>query len=441
MKVSSLGHTGLKVEAQNCRILVNPWLSPEGAFLASWFQYPDNQHLVVPSLFEPDAIIISHEYLDHLDPWFLAQIPSHIPVIIPKYPSPVLYQKIAAAGGRIIQEKASWEVFQIAETRIFFVAAASPMHHAAAIVMISDGQSLLNLNNVQLTPCQLYCIQSQVQAIDLLMLRGQTAPWFPLCYGYPPDRQQHYCQQGQIAQFHQMAQAIRRVQPKMAIPLVSSPCFLDRHLRHWNQEADGLFPEPQQIGDWLHSQGIDNTVLLLPGDSWDLTTCTKATCPIWNNLRSGDRQCYLESYAQRRAIHIERVMSRYPEPDRDLWQPFQEYFTYLLSLSPYFNQKINLRIGFDILGAGGGQWTVDFRSNSQGVCDRLEDCSYLYRFASRWLTALLNGTLLWEDFFFSLRFQIWRELEAENDYLFGLLKLAHPTALKAVEDYEQLNLP
>ncbi|MCU0526347.1 MAG: MBL fold metallo-hydrolase [Elainella sp. Prado103] len=440
MRVSSLGHTGLKVESQNCTILVNPWLSPEGAFLASWFQYPDNQHLVVPDLFEPDVIIISQGQLDHLDPWFLAQIPSHVPAIIPKYPSPMLYQKVATAGERMILEKAPWEIFQIKEIQIFFVAAASPMHHDAAIVIISEGQVLVDLDEVQLTPCQLHHIQNQLhRSIDLLMLQSPKTPWFPLCYDCSPDRHHYYTQQVRMAQFQHIARVIKLVQPKITIPFASSPCFLDPRLTKFNLEMiDGIFPEPQQIVDWLKTQEIHNITVLLPGESWDLETQMQTTCSIWDEFSCCDRLHYLESYAKQRAIHIERVMLRYPEPDRSLWQPFQEYFYYLLSLSTYFNQNINMKVGFEITGAGGGQWAVDFRSASQRVLSDMEEADYVYRFSSRWLTALLNGTLLWEDFFPSLRFQVWHRLEADNAYLLGLLRFAHPEALQAVETHERV---
>jgi UDP-MurNAc hydroxylase len=64
------------------------------------------------------------------------------------------------------------------------------------------------------------------------------------------------------------------------------------------------------------------------------------------------------------------------------------------------------------------------------------DCAYRYRFASRWLPPLLAGTVPWEDFFLSLRFQASRDPDLYNDHLLGLLKFAHPEALEAVERFE-----
>ena len=93
MRVTFLGHAGLKIETDGATLLCDPWLSPEGAFQASWFQFPENSHLVTPALSDPTALVISHEHLDHVDPWFLSRVPAHVPVVIFQFPSPVLRRK------------------------------------------------------------------------------------------------------------------------------------------------------------------------------------------------------------------------------------------------------------------------------------------------------------------------------------------------------------
>lgn len=439
MKVTCLGHAGLKVETTRATVLIDPWLSPEGAFLASWFQYPDNQHLMTASLLEPTAIILSHEHLDHIDPWFLAQVPTHIPVIIPRYPSPVLRRKILAIGSREIVEAAPWELIELAEgTRVFFVPEESPMNHDSAVVIVGNGHTLLDLNDARLSLSQLRSIRAEVGgAIELLALQGAGASWYPICYEYAQDRRKELSHRKRTAKFNYVARAIKVVEPVTAIPFAGPPCFLDPELAQFNAEMeDGIFPDQQQVADWLAEQGFKNTCILLPGDIWDVTARTKDANPIWNDFSFADRRSYLESYAERRSSQIATLKARYPEPTDSLWEPFRGYFERLLAMSPYFNQKIGMRVGFDIVGSGGGQWAVDFRSGSTGVFDEMKDCSYCYRFASRWLPPLLDGTIPWEDFFLSLRFQASRNPDIYNDHLLGLLKFAWNEALQAVEDYE-----
>src|SRR5262245_14666794 len=110
------------VETADCMILIDPWFSPEGAFQASWFPYPDNAHLAERmKLSRPQAIVISHEHLDHVDPWFLRHMSPQVPVIIPRYPSPVLWTKIVSAGSRPIRELEPWEQIDVsAGTSVFF---------------------------------------------------------------------------------------------------------------------------------------------------------------------------------------------------------------------------------------------------------------------------------------------------------------------------------
>ena len=94
--VTSIGHAGLRVEARGLRLLCDPWLSTGGAFLGSWFPFPDNSHLrSVPELLECDWVAVSHEHLDHMDLRLLAA-PASVRVVIPA----VSVHRAAAATAR-----------------------------------------------------------------------------------------------------------------------------------------------------------------------------------------------------------------------------------------------------------------------------------------------------------------------------------------------------
>lgn len=439
MKVTALGHAGLKVDTGNATVLVDPWFSPNGAFQASWFQFPENSHLITPSLLEPTAIVISHEHLDHVDPWFLARVPSSVPVVIPRYPSPVLRHKIESAGARSIIEVAPWERVDLDEkTSAFFVSEESPMNHDSAIVIQCNSQTLLDLNDARLFPVQFREIRKEVGGvIDLFAFQGAGASWYPMCYPYPRQRREQLSHQKRLAKFAYAASSIKVIEPVAALPFAGPPCFLDPELVQHNLEMDtGIFPDQQQVADWLVGQGIGNCLVLLPGDSWDLEDRMKESDPAWNGFSLEETGPYLEAYAERRRQEIEEVRARYPDPSASLWEPFQEYFRRLLSMSPYFNQRIGMRVGFDVTGPGGGRWAVDFRPGSEGVSKKMGECGYGYRFSSRWLPSILSGATPWEDFFLSLRFEAWREPDVYNDHLLGLLKFAEPEALEPVEAFE-----
>jgi UDP-MurNAc hydroxylase len=439
MKVTALGHAGLKVETGRATVLVDPWFSPEGAFQASWFQFPDNSHLITSSLFEPTAIVISHEHLDHVDPWFLSRVPSSVPVVIPRYPSPVLRHKVELGGLRPIIEVPPWERVDLAEnTSVFFVSEESPMNHDSAVVIQGNGQTLLDLNDARLFPVQFRGIRQEVGGdVDLFAFQGAGASWYPMCYPYPKERREQLSHQKRLAKFAYAASAIGVVEPVASLPFAGPPCFLDPEIFRHNDEMDtGIFPDQEQVADWLAGQGIENTVVLLPGDGWDVAARVKDSDPEWTGFSLADRTPYLEPYAERRRQQIEDVRGRNPEPTDGLWGPFHEYFSRLLAMSPYFNGRIGMPIGFDITGPGGGRWAVDFRPGSEGVSNEMGECGYTYRFSSRWLPSLLSGSTPWEDFFLSMRFEAWRDPDVYNDHLLGLLKFAEAEALEAVEEFE-----
>ncbi|MGH2789708.1 MAG: MBL fold metallo-hydrolase [Actinomycetota bacterium] len=439
MRVTALGHAGLRVETEQATVLCDPWFSPEGAFQASWHQYPSNDHLLSdPTLVRPTAIAISHEHLDHVDPWFLARVPSGVPVIVPRYPSPALRRKIEMGGPRSIIELEQWETFEIASgTSIFFVS-EPPMNHDSAIIVQGDGHTLLDLNDARLFPVQLREIREKVGgSVEIFSFQGAGASWYPMCYRYPGEQARKLSASKRMTKLAYCFRTMRVLDPVVGLPFAGPPAFLDPELMEQNAEMEeGIFPDQEQVAAWLNKRNIKNTVVLLPGDTWDTVGRTKEEHPRSSAFTFQDRWPYLHEYAERRKPHVESVLKRHPNPTESLWPQFREYFGELLSMSPYFNERIGMRVGFTIEGPGGGDWSVDFRPGSEAVLKEGNGCAYGYRFASRWLPSILEGKVPWEDFFLSLRFEAWRQPDLYNDHLLGLLKFAEPEALAAVESFE-----
>ena len=439
MRVTALGHAGLKVETSSATLLIDPWFSPEGTFLGSWFQYPDNSHVFGPSLLHPTAVIVSHEHLDHVDPWFLSHLPSSVPLVVPRYPSPMLRRKIESVGPRTVVEVSPWERVALAEgTSVMFVSEGSPMNHDSGIVVLGDGHTLLDLNDARLSAVQFRGIKKLAGGVvDLFAFQGAGASWYPMCYRYPEERKLELSVKKRSAKLSYVRSAVKLLGPITQLPFAGPPCFLDPDLFRHNAEMEGgVFPDPQTVAHWLRAHSIGNVIVLLPGDGWDLEAKVKDHDAAWSDFSFDDRWGYLAAYAERRVDQIRAVKDRYPEPAGSLWEPFVEYFERLMDMSPYFNAKIAMRVGFDIGGPAGGRWAVDFRPGSKRVFAELGECAYVLSFESRWLEPILGGRLAWEDFFLSLRFEAERHPDLYNDYLLGLLKFAEPAALDAVEAFD-----
>lgn len=439
MIVTALGHAGLKIDAAGKTVLIDPWFAPEGAFQASWFPFPDNIGLLTDTaITKPDAVIISHEHLDHLDPWFLAKLPPDIPIFIPRYPSPALRNKLALTGRRPLFEVAEWNEIEVTPGVSLFFVSEPPMNHDSAVIVCAGGRTLLNLNDARLFPMQLREIRAKVGGtVDILTFQGAGASWFPICYEYPAERRRELSTQKRKAKLSYCFRIMKAVQPKVGIPFAGPPAFLDSGLAQHNAEMeDGIFPDQQQVLDWLAARGITNTALLLPGDVWDTEASKRGADPHWKGFSFDDRYDYIDDYAKRRSSYLDAVLARHPDPMEDLWPCFSDYFEKLLALSDYFNSRINMLVGFEVNGPGGGEWSVDFRPGRESVRQEIEEPAYRYRFESRWLPPLLSASVPWEDFLLSLRFSAWRNPDRYNDHLLGLLKFADVGALDLVEQFE-----
>ena len=440
MRITALGHAGLKVETVAATVLIDPWLSPEGAFQAAWFQFPENAHLLEQDYSETTAVVVSHEHLDHVDPWFLGRLPPDVPVIIPRYPSPALRNKLSTAGRSRVVEVDPWRVASAGNgVSVYFVSEESPMNQDSAIALTAGGRTLLNLNDARLTPHQFRAVLRRAGGrIDVFSAQGSGASWHPIAYEMPETRKREVAREKRLAKFAYLEKAVRVLKPVVTLPFAGPMCFLDPELFEHNEQMEdgGIFPDQEQVANWLGGRGLRDVEVMLPGDLWDVDEGVRIADPTWTGFRFVDRWDYLRDYAERKRDVVASIKASYPDPRESLWEPFRDYFERLLAMSPYFNRRIRMRVGFDIVGPGGGRWAVDFRPGSQGVRNDMRDCGYTFRFASRWLLAILDGRVHWEDFLLTMRFRAARTPDVYNDHLLGVLKFAEPGSLRKVEAYE-----
>jgi UDP-MurNAc hydroxylase len=437
MLLSSLGHAGLEVEYDGARVQMDPWLTPHGAFQASWFQWPDNSHLI-DRLQPPNAVAISHEHLDHVDAWWLRMLPKGTPVYFPRYPLSVLRAKVLASGQTNLVELDPWEEREVAPgIRLFFVPERSPMNHDSGIVVRTPDCVLVNANDARLCPLQLHEIRAKVDRIHVLALQGAGASWYPMVYNYSDEQKKKLSHRKRMAKLAYVVQATKAVQPDLVLPFAGPPAFLDPELFYLNKEMEeGIFPDHEQVANWVKSKGFQNVEILYPGDQIDVLSHSVKRDPRWEDFNYSERERHLTAYASHRCAEIAAVKAQYPIPDDDLWPSFRDYFQQLLTYSPYFNRRIGMSVGFEITGPGGFAGSVDFREESMAVYPHLDNVSYRYTFESRWLPSILRGQVPWEDFFLSCRMRVWREPDVYNDHLLGLLKFAQRRPLAAVEEWE-----
>lgn len=445
--VTSLGHAGLRIDAPGLRMLCDPWMSPGGAFLASWFPFPDNAHVRTPQMLDVDWVAISHEHLDHLDLPLLQGLSPSVRLVIPRYPSREMRNRIAGAGIRnVVIELDAWERFTLNDRGdwVTVIPELSPMCHDAAILVHADGHAVLHTNDARLSVSQLRRAAEEAgRPIDVMGVQMSGASWHPICYDYPPEVVERISAEKRLGKFRSVTRLLRSAPPKIVLPYAGPPAFLDPAVAQHNPTAEhpGIFPHQGQALAFLRERLPGQTSLvLLPGDRLHAGSGEVERDPLWADFSFDDTTDYLRSYAQRRAPEIAAVHAELPDPEPDgrLAERFREHFLDLGALSDYFLQRIGMTVRFEVLGRAGGTWDVRLGPETTEVdlAPGERTPGYHLTVEARWLDAVLTGRIRWEDLFLSLRIRASREPDVYNDYLVGLLKHADQDALEAVEDYE-----
>ncbi|TDD27223.1 MBL fold metallo-hydrolase [Actinomadura sp. KC06] len=447
-KVTFLGHAGAAVDATAFRLLADPWLAPTGAFLGAWHQYPRNDHLDLAPVLDADWVAVSHEHLDHFDPWVLDRLPARTRILIPRYPGPAFRERMAAAaGGRQVIELTAWEKFPLDNRGSWITAIPelSPMCHDAAFLIVADGRGFLHGNDARLTAAQARRAKHLAGGrLDLMAVQTSGASWHPICYRYPAEEMAKVSMDKRVSKLRSVQRLVRQTAPELAVPFAGPPCFLDAEVDHLNWvlgQEDGAFCDPEVATEWLRehlpNQRWDS---FKPGDAIDLDTGEITRDPVSAefSFADADRGDYLKRYAADRASAIAEVMALYPEPGPDLFDRFTAHFEYLGRLSDYFLRQIAMTVRFEVTGPNGGDWDVDFSPDGVTVAVASPDVRPHYRIttAGRWIDGVLNGRMAWEDLLISFRLSLYRDPDVYNDYLVGLLKHANAPALEAVEAYE-----
>ncbi len=446
--ITALGHAGLRVAGTAVTVLCDPWMSPGGAFLGSWFPFPDNSHLRTPAVLDADWVVVSHEHLDHMDLALLAGLRPATRVVVPRYPSTVLVDRLRGAGVRNVVQLGAWERLALDADGdwLTVIPEQSPMCHDAAVLLAVDGRAVMHTNDARLSVAQARRAEAEVGGrLDAVFLQMSGASWHPICYEYPAEVVDRISAEKRRGKFRAVTRLLRAVPPRIALPYAGPPCFLDPALQRHNawMAPPGIFPDQEQaqaaLVERLPGQLTD---VLLPGDVLDVGSGDVARDPRWEGFRGGgpERAHYLDAYAERRSAEVDAVWAGHPDPAAGdgLAERFADHFARLGELSGYFRERISMRVRFEVEGADGGRWDVDIAPDRVRVdlCGRSADPHYRFRVAARWLAPVLDGRLRWEDLLLSLRFSAWREPDVYNDYLVGLLKHADADALHAVEAYE-----
>lgn len=184
--LSYLGHAGFCLIRGRTCILMDPWLSGQGAFLHTWFPYPDNtclkdrvfQHCQDRELY----VYISHQHEDHLDIGFLRELDGYSPTyLLPAFSDGCLRAALGGLRGRRIYFADGEHRVLSDGTIIQIFTEESGINTDSAIVARMDGRCFLNLND-----CKIFDRLNAIATtpVDILTCRFSGATWHATCYDY-----------------------------------------------------------------------------------------------------------------------------------------------------------------------------------------------------------------------------------------------------------------
>ena len=440
MEIKFYGHACIYIKSNGLSIVTDPWFSKDGAFLSTWFQFPDNTDLDLDEIRNVDYVVISHEHLDHLDPKFLKTLSPKTKVLIPKYTDSYLYDKLKEnIPNEIIVCKSMQKIKLNDEITFCPVVQSVPIWDDCTLVFETAEGTIVDVNDMKITDQDLEWIKQHFQ-IDYLFMQYSGANWHPLVYDYSDEEKVKMAKHKISNKFRNVKQKFELSGAKCLIPMAGPPCFLDDEFFELNFSEQSIFPDQSKFYKYAKDEGFgDKTVILLPGDRFDPQEDCKLVSEknLQNEVFTNKRQ-YLEKYKERRQEVLKINRSNLIDPKVSLIQKAQQYFSPLIASSEYFRKNIAGSVLFNVSGEIPEKILVDFTKEKDSVkIFEGEDHFYTFEISAAILNLILEKKLSWEQFLLSLRFKATRNPDIFNEFLIVFLRFADPACYNQYELFEK----
>jgi len=431
MLVTYLGHAGFCVETSRVTVVMDPWLSPTGAFDCSWFQLPRNHHLadlVAGKLADSGKerfLYISHEHKDHLDIDYLCRLACRdFTIVVPCFRRDALRSMLADYGCRRLISCSDEQVVPIPGGFLKLYIDDSELNRDSAILVEVEGQQFLDIND-----CKLYdrvpSIRRQHRQPDVFASQFSGATWHPTCYEFPHEKYEAVAAQKLSSKFEAVARCIDTLQPRVYIPSAGPPCFLDPRLMHLNFEPVNVFPRAPQFLKFLQGRLRHTGTMLtemMPGDVLDSATGELAL-GARERLSEEGFVDYIRAYAAEFAplFQSRTEMARRIDAEEVFWRLHRELEHKLEALR--LLDEIPPPLYFFLEEITTQALRVDFAGRRVEVCDSVLPPTGFYSItAPAWqLVPVLDGRMTWEDFALTFRVRLKRQPDMYHTIVNGFL--------------------
>lgn len=431
MRLTFLGHAGFLLETPRATIVLDPWLSPHGAFDSSWFQLPQNHHLaewVREKLSDPSKehfVYVSHEHRDHFDPVFLASLPTQeITAIVPFFKRSAFRNEMAdLEWRRLVLCKDEVEI-PFADGLIRLYVSDSTLNRDSAIFVRAVTGSFLDLNDCKIHD-RLEAIVKQEGPPTAFSAQFSGAIWHPVRYDYDERTHAIVSKKKMFSKFEAVARAIKTLSPNLYLAAAGPACFLDPDLLHENFRKTSIFPRAPEFFRFLEKR-LGNVatrfVEPMPGDAFDLMT--GQAYEVQDRLTDENHEAYVRAYAERmeevlaaRRRNISQLECR-KIVDR-LEAVLREKLDRLT-----LRDRITMPLYVQVEEVPDSTLRVDFPAAKIERVDAIpEDGRHSLRARAGDLLPLVDRKITWDEFLLSLRFTMSRRPDVYDPVLHGFLAI------------------
>ena len=418
------------VETDDVIVIMDPWLSPTGAFDASWFQLPCNHHLA-PLVYEKlqDSrrsifLYVSHEHQDHLDINFLNSLPvRRFSLLLPAFSRSAL---MSCFSDYECQELIFFQHRQRIEIPGGFLKLYvddSQLNRDSAILINAGGTAFLNLND-----CKLFDTLPEIVRengpIQTFACQFSGATWHPTCYDYPVERYEALSKKKFMAKFESVAKAIELIRPDAYIPSAGPVCFLDPTLFHLNLQPVNIFPRAAKIIEYLNRRLRDSHTFvpeIMPGDVLDATSSTLISLAD-RRFDEKTARTYIVDYAASYRDYFEKRLSlhRCVSPQQAIEALRIELESKLACLS--LADRVTVPLYFWLRESRKLMLRVDFGRRVVEYVSRNTDSKFYEIVAPAWQIAkVIARELTWEEFSLTFRVRLNRNPDVYDPVLHAFL--------------------
>jgi UDP-MurNAc hydroxylase len=429
MEITYLGHAGFCVETADAILVMDPWLSPKGAFDSAWFQFPQNHHLApqlrekLSSSAKPRFIYISHEHHDHFDPEFLSSLSKDVTYVIPDFQRPAVRDAISQLGPSRVISSAHGQPVAIPGGCVKLYLDDSGLNRDSGILFKSGETTFLNLNDCKLYD-ELPAIIENEGPISIFTCQFSGATWHPTCYDYPREEYERISRHKMMSKFEMVARAIHLTKAQVYLPSAGPACFLDPALVHLNFEPVNIFPGVPKLIHYLEKRLADSPTRIMDISPGDVLHAGENRIVQNERPRIDEEnfESYIRSYAAQYAGFFSTQQAASPRSDAE---------TVLAGLKAELERKLSeftlharvqVPLYFGLSDYADSVVRVGFVERAVEIVPSVKESDYYSITAPSWqISRILNHAISWEQFALTFRMRLNRKPDIYQTLIQGFL--------------------